>query len=101
MDHFTTRRAQGSVDDDFEALPLFLKEPCIHHTPAAHQTNAVVLQKIARLRWYPMLFEVGWRRADNAFGRENLLGDHTGIRGEANAERHIEAVIDDIQAGIG
>ena len=49
MHYFATGRAQGSVDDYFEALPLVLKKPCVHHTPTAHQAYAVVLQKIARL----------------------------------------------------
>jgi hypothetical protein len=30
MHHFTTRRAQDSVDDHFEVLSLVLKEPCIY-----------------------------------------------------------------------
>jgi hypothetical protein len=37
MHHFTTGRAQGSVDDHFEALTLVLENPCVHHAPSAHQ----------------------------------------------------------------
>ena len=47
MHHLTTGRTQGSVDDHFKAFALVLEEPCVHHPPATHQADAVVLQKIA------------------------------------------------------
>ena len=48
-----------------------------------------------------MLFEIGRRSAGDTLCRQNLSGDHTGIRRESNSKGYIQSIVNHIQTGIG
>src|ERR1700733_13819430 len=101
MNHFSTRSCERSVHNYLEALPLLLKDPRIHYTPAAHQPDAIVLQQVAWFRRSAVFFEICRRSAGDTLCRQNLSGDHTGIRRESNSKSYIQTNVNHIQTGIG
>ena len=100
MDNQAACRRQRSTNGHVESLPAFLERPRIAHPPASNKTDAVVLPQVLRSLRSAMAFQVGRRRADNPSGGQDLLGHYARIRRKANAQGHIQSIIDNIQAGV-